>query len=391
MATAAIVCEYNPFHNGHLRQIRLTRAALGPDAAVVCVMSGDFVQRGAPAIFDRAVRAKAVIECGASLVLELPVTCCLRSAEGFGAGAVEIIDALGAVDALSFGCECGDADALWDLASALRSERFSALLRDELSRGLPFAAARERAVQTMTGRGELLKKPNNILAVEYCKALQNLNSAVRPLALTRAGDYHGGDDPAEPSATAVRAAVLRGDSIAGFVPPEAAACFSGAAVHDLKFGERAMLARLRAMTDAEWEAVPFGSEGLWSKVMKNARSAQSVEEIIERSLSRRYARTRLQRLLLCAYLGIDEKTLLSPAPCVRALAFDDLGRAVIRRAREAGRVKLINAGDAPPDAAYGEIERRAADLYGLFSETAPECGAAAGIRVYYKKDRKTGN
>ena len=390
MATAAIVCEYNPFHNGHLRQIRLTREALGQDAAVVCVMSGDFVQRGAPAIFDRAVRAKAAIECGASLVLELPVTDCLRSAEGFGAGAVGIIDELGAVDALSFGCECGDADALWSLAAALRSERFSALLREELSRGLPFAAARERAVQTMTGRGALLRKPNNILAVEYCKALQNLSSAVRPLALARAGDYHGGDDPAEPSATAVRAAISRGEPIAELVPPEAAACFSGAAAHDLRFGERAMLARLRAMGDAEWEAVPFGSEGLWSKVMKNARSAQSVEEIISRSLSRRYARTRLQRLLLCAYLGIDEKTLFSSAPYVRALAFDDVGRAVLRRARERGRLNVINAGDAPPDAAYCELERRAADLYGLFSKAAPECGAAAGIRVYYK-DRKTGN
>ena len=206
--------------------------------------------------------------------------------------------------------------------------------------------------------------------------------AVRPLALARAGDYHGGDDPAEPSATAVRAAISRGEPIAELVPPEAAACFSGAAAHDLRFGERAMLARLRAMGSAEWEAVPFGSEGLWSKVMKNARSAQSVEEIISRSLSRRYARTRLQRLLLCAYLGIDEKTLFLPAPYVRALAFDDLGRAVLRRARERGRLNIINAGDAPPDAAYGELERRAADLYGLFSEAAPECGTAAGIRVY---------
>ena len=112
MAAVGIVCEYNPFHLGHEKQLRMARERLGGSTPVVCLMSGNFVQRGAPALFDKTVRARAAVECGASLVLELPVTCALSSAEGFARGAVEIFDRLGTVDTLCFGSETGDAAAL---------------------------------------------------------------------------------------------------------------------------------------------------------------------------------------------------------------------------------------------------------------------------------------
>lgn len=384
MATAAIICEYNPFHNGHLRQLAYTRQALGTDAQIVCLMSGDYVQRGAPALYGRAARARAAVECGADLVLELPVTVALRSAEGFGAGAVEILSGLGAVDALSFGCECGDADVLFSVARALMLPEFPVRLREQLALGLPFARARERAVDELTGLGALLRAPNNILAVEYCKALLARGSAIQPLAIPRGGDYHGDDDPAAPSATTVREKLLRGEDVSALIPPEALRCFAGQPLHDLRYGERAMLALLRAMTDDEWARVPYGSEGLWSKVMKNARREATLEGVIASSLSRRYPRTRLQRLLLLACLGIDEQTLSASPPYVRALAFDDAGRALLKKSRADGRVRVINAGDAAPDEAYGALERRASDLYGLFSAGAPAGGELAALRVYYK-------
>ncbi len=386
MTTAAIICEYNPFHNGHLRQFALTRDALGPDAQIICLMSGNFVQRGAPALFDKATRARAAVDCGADLVLELPVTYALRSAEGFGGGAVALLDRLGIVDVLSFGCECGAAGDLLSVASALRSERFSLLLKKHLAEGLSFASARERAVQEMTGSGALLRKPNNILAVEYCKALLESGSAIRPLALARGGDYHSGERADSPSATAVRERYLSGADWRILVPEEAAACFEAAEPHVLAYGERAMLARLRAMTDEQWQAVPFGTEGLWSKVMKAARSEQSVEGILEASLSKRYPRARLSRLLMCAYLGVDADTLAADAPYVRVLAFTDRGRALLRDAKANGALPILNAGDPSPDVAYGEMERRAADLYELFTAGSPACGAEQRLRVYYHRN-----
>jgi predicted nucleotidyltransferase len=384
VATAAIICEYNPFHNGHLHQLALTRAELGTEAGIVCLMSGNYVQRGEPALFDKMVRARAAIDCGASLVLELPVTCALRSAEGFGGGAVDILNRLGCVDVLSFGCECGAADDLQEITAALLSERFPLLLQKHLAEGLPFASARERAVQEMTGLGALLRKPNNILAVEYCKALRRTGSTIRPLALLRNGDYHGGDSAESPSATAVRERLTDGGDWRALVPAEAAACYADAPRHTLAQGERAMLARLRALSDEEWESVPFGTEGLWSKVMKAARAESSVEGILTASLSKRYPRTRLSRLLLCAYLGISSEVLDAPAPYVRVLAFDERGRALLRTAKEHGSIPLCNAGEAGSDAAYATLEYRSADLYTLFSENEPDCGKERRIRVYYK-------
>ncbi len=384
MTTAAIICEYNPFHNGHLRQFALTRAALGDDTTLICLMSGNYVQRGEPALFDKAVRARAAVACGADLVLELPVTCALRSAEGFARGAVDILARLGCVDTLSFGCECGEAGQLQSIVSALASERFPLLLHRYLSDGLSFASARERAVQELTGLGALLRRPNNILAVEYCKALQRAGSTIEPLALRREGDYHSGETPDSPSASAVRARCLAGTDYRALVPPAAAACYVSAAPHALSYGERAVLARLRALDESDWRAVPFGTEGLWSKVMKAARTQTSIADILSASLSKRYPRTRLSRLLLCAFLGIDAQALDTPAPYVRALAFSDRGRALLRAARAAGFIPVIHTGEPGPEPAFGELERRAGALYGLFSAGAPECADETGRRIHFQ-------
>jgi len=378
--TAGIVCEYNPFHLGHEKQLRQVRQALGPDAAIVCLMSGSYVQRGEPAIFGAAVRAAAAVDCGASLVLELPVTVCLRSAEGFASGAVEIFSGLGCADTLAFGCECGSGGAILRAAQALETEEYRALLKKQLSGGIAYPAARERALAALTGDGSTLQNPNDILAVEYSRAL--LKTDIRPLALRREGDYRSRTpDPDNPSAAAVRALVPDG-AWQALVPPAAAARYRQARVHRLSCGERAMLARLRGLDGPDWEAAAHGSEGLWSKVRKAALTETSVEGILQAAKSKRYPRTRLQRLLLCAYLGIGAGTLAAPPPYVRALAFDGAGRAILKKIRETGGLPVVNAGQTPPDAAYFALERRCAALYGLFAEGEPE--SAETGRIYLK-------
>lgn len=388
MAAVGIVCEYNPFHLGHEKQLRMARERLGGSTPVVCLMSGNFVQRGAPALFDKTVRARAAVECGASLVLELPVTCALSSAEGFARGAVEIFDRLGAVDTLCFGSETGDAAALVRAAEAMTAPAFTQALRLALTDGLSYPAARQRALEETLGDGALLTSPNDILAAEYCKALFERRSRIRPLAVRREGGYHDETPDAEnPSATAVRASLLRGESWRQLVPEAAASIYDSAARYTLTSGERAVLARLRGMPEAEWAQLPFGSEGLWSKLRRAVQTERSVEEILCTAKSKRYPRTRLQRMLMCGYLGITQADLARPLTYVRVLAFDERGRALLRRMRQSAAISVINAGERPADAAYYALECRCAALYGLFAESDTEtlCVREEALRIFRKQ------
>ena len=384
MQTVGVICEYNPFHLGHARQLELLRQKLGPETAIVCLMSGNYVQRGEPAIFDKCVRARAAVEAGASLVLELPVTYALRSAEGFAAGGVRILSGLGC-GYLSFGCESGDGDASLRAAEASCMPEFEQALHTNMQTGLSYAAARQRALEALGQDGQLLMKPNDILAFEYCRALLTQNSPMRPLAVLRPGDYHAYTPDAEnPSATAVRRLILSGGDWRRYVPAEC--LYEEAAPHALIWGERAMLARLRGLEKQDWARAAHGSEGLWSKVWRAVQTQPDYESILAAAKSRRYPRTRLQRLLLCAYLGIDAGQLAEVPPYVRALAFDEQGQTLLRQAKKRGEICLVNAGQRPPDLPYYAMECRAADLYTLFG--APGTCCCAGMEQKYRIFRK---
>ena len=376
MKTVGIICEYNPFHLGHKKQFDIIRRTLGEDTAIVCLMSGNFVQRGAPAIFDKSLRAKAAILSGADLVLELPVTYALSSAEGFAAGGVRILS--GFCDYLCFGCESGTEDSLTDTAKALLSSDFPEKLRNQLDKGLSFPAARQAALGE---QGDLLKSPNDILGVEYCKAILSQGSLMKPLPIHREGSYHDVTaDSENPSATAVRNLIAGGHDWKSYIPVAAQSAFEGAAVHTLAAGERAILARLRSMTDEEFAALPYGSEGLWRKCMHACRSCASLEDIITATKSKRYTRTRLDRMVMCAYLGITKEQLESPAPYTRVLALNDAGKALLKKARTEG--SFPHVGEAVDDP-YWLLEQRTSDLYGLFREDTPSpAGQEQNRRVY---------
>ena len=377
MATVGIICEYNPLHNGHRKQFRMIRQLLGAETVIVCCMSGNFVQRGAPAIFDKSLRAKAAILSGADLVLELPTTYALSSAEGFAAGGVKILSQ--ACDYLCFGCETGNADSLMATAKALLSEQFPPLLRAELDKGKSFPAARQATLEAMELDADILSRPNDILAVEYCKAILAQGSSMQPLPIFREGSYHAETPELEnPSATAVRKLMLGGQDWSDYVPFR-----EDAPVHTLAFGERAILARLRTMTDAEFEALPYGSEGLWRKFMHACRSCATLEEIIAATKSKRYTRTRIDRMVMCAFLGITQEILASPVPYTRVLAFNDRGRSVLKRMKQL--TPCINAGEAC-DHPYWEMEKRWGALYSLFTEAPEAPDAEEKRRVYYHKE-----
>lgn len=379
MRITGIICEYNPLHLGHKKQLDAIRAT-DPDSGIVCLMSGNYVQRGKPAIVDKSLRAKAALLCGADLVLELPVTASLSSAEGFAAQGVRILS--GFCHQLCFGAETDDKEALLATAKALLSPAFSQQLHLQLDQGLSFPAARQAALEQMGVNSELLTNPNDILAVEYCKAILSQNSSMTPMPIYRGGDYHDiHADTENPSATAVRALMEQGSPWQSFVPRDAVSCFADAALHTLAAGERAVLARLRCMGELEFEALPYGSEGLWRKFMHAARELSTVEQILTAVKSKRYTRTRLDRMLMCAYLGLTQTDIATPAPYVRVLAFNDTGREILKKARQTGY--FPNIGEKQDDP-YQAIENRCADLYGLFCSGTPEApGTEDSRRVIY--------
>ncbi len=390
MTTVGIVCEYNPFHNGHLRQMQMIRQALGENTGVVCLMSGNYVQRGEPAMFAKELRAKAAVCCGADLVLELPITCALSSAEGFAAGAVEIFTRLGIVHRLCFGSESGDEGKIMATAAHLLQPDFSAALRQQLRRGVSFAAARQAALAQF-GPADCLSSPNDILAVEYAKAIFQQNSPLRPLVVQRSGAYQAATlTPQAPSSQAIRSAIERGTPWQAAVPAAAQTVFAQAAQHRLSWGQRAVVARLRCLTEQEFAALPYGAEGLWRKLSKACRSRSTVEDILQAAKSKRYARTRLQRMLMCGFLGITEERIKQSPSYVRVLAFNDQGRRLLRQAKSLTRIPIIDAGQRPMDAGYYDLECRAADLYSLFlpPQMEPVWGSEEKLRNFYQKTEK---
>ena len=388
MRVAGIITEYNPLHRGHLRLVETVRRKLGEDAAIVCCMSGDFVQRGDFAVVRRQCRAKAAVMSGADLILELPLFQSVSSAEGFADGGVSLLLATGVVDTIAFGSERGNTDALQEAAAVLLRENFSAALREELAAGISYPAARQRAVCKLAGPvvADILSRPNDLLGVEYCKSLLRRASDVRPLAVLREGAAH--DAPAvgvtdAASSTAIRELLRRGEREAALsrMAPAMRDCYlaeeaAGRAPVFYETVERAILYRLRSMSRADFAALDGGREGVGNRLYEASRNAVSVREVLERAKTKRYALSRLRRMTLWAFLGLSDSDLTRPPAYLRPLAMNGKGRTLLARMRtRAALPVLTKAGDVAalgPDAEYClRTEARAADLYALaFPSTA---------------------
>lgn len=391
MQTAGIIVEYDPMHRGHLYQLEETRRLLGPETAVIGVMSGDFVQRGAFAVVNRFARARAAVESGVDLVLELPLPWAVSSAERFADGGVSVLAGTGLVDTLVFGSECGDTAALCRVAEALLSEAFPAALKTELSSGASFPAARQRTVERLLGAEDaaLLAQPNNILGVEYCKALLRQNSPIRPQTIRRQGSgYHDGTlTEGLPSATLIRSLLRenRRQEALDLMAPAMAAAYreeerQGRAPVWLEPCERAVLARLRTMSEEDFAALDEGREGLYRRLYRASREAASLDGVLEAAKTKRYAHARLRRMVLWAYLGLAPADVPERLPYLRVLAANETGRALLGRMRKTASVPVLTkpAGVrtlGPEAARLFELEARAADLYAL---AYPDLSAAVG-------------
>ncbi len=349
MRIGAVVCEYNPFHLGHQHQLQVARETLGLDA-IVGIMSGNFVQRGDAAIYPKELRAKAALACGMDLVLELPAVLTLQSAERYAYNAVKTLDALGCVDVLFFGAETPDADLLCRIADVLvaEDEPFQQQLQAGLSAGLSFASARAGAIRNVIGAAsaEFLSMPNNILAVEYCKALSRLNSNIKPVPIGRKGADHDAILPKEEiaSATAIREQLLRREHDGQFLPAKAFALFGGVPPYSIKPMEKSILSRVCLMSKGQLAQIADVSEGLENAIAREAMTADTLTALIGAVKSKRYAYSRLRRILFNAYLGITKEDSKRNPSYIRILDFNEQGQAVLNHAKSTATLPLAKHG-----------------------------------------------
>ena len=396
MQTVGIICEYNPFHNGHLYQIRRTRELVGEDCAVVCAMSGNFVQRGEFAVFSKFARAKAAVMEGADLVIELPVTAAVSSAEGFAMGAVKLLNSLGVCTHISFGSEAGDLAPLMAATDALLSLEIDGEIKCALNTGISYAAARQTALRKLIGSaGEVLSQPNNILAVEYLKALKKTGSDMTPITVGRFGGEH--DENKGNSASAVRKLLFSGQYPWENVPEKAAGVFkseieAGRGPVTIKSVEPAVLYRLRTMTEDEFNALPYSGEGLGMRLMKAVKSGTGIEDVLEKTKTKRYAMSRIRRMVLCAYLGITAEDMGHDIHYVRVLAAGVRGQAILREMRKKCALPCVikPAQGLALDGEAGRIFARETamnDLYSLAFEDKSQrvCGFDLTASPYMEK------
>lgn len=379
MTVSAVICELNPLHGGHMSLLGQAREGPG---ALVCVLSGHFVQRGEPAILDKWARARLALEAGADLVAELPLPWSCAGAERFARGGVALAAGLGA-GRLVFGSECPDTVALVQIARALLSDPFKERLAALPEDGSTFARKRQQALGQLLGpeAASLLGKPNALLGVEYCKAILSMGLGIEPMAVRRTGAGHDqpGSPGVSPSASQLRAMLLAGESLEGWVPACTQAVIQeekglGRCPASLAYGERAVLSRLRAMGPGDFAQLPDVSEGLENRLYKAARQACSLEEFYALAKSKRTTHARLRRLALGAFLGLHAQLPPLP-PYVRVLGMTAVGAGLLK---QCCLPVALRAGDFArlPAAAQGVfmLEVRAGDLYGLCCPRVQPCG-----------------
>lgn len=404
MKVLGIVVEYNPFHNGHIYHIEKSREATGCDA-VVCVMSGNFIQRGEPAMLNKAARAEIALNCGADLVLELPHPYAMSGAESFAFGAVKLLEAIGITDCICFGSEHGDIDALKYIAGILANEpeEYKAELKKQLGLGLAYPVCRQRALHNylesqnnkdnLPALSGLLETSNNILGIEYLKALKRLDSSIRPFTIARMSNSYNATELTGPvsSATAIRNSIkagMEGSAYSGLseasaltVPPYSRMVIereisTGRGPNGLKQFENIILGLLRCMKLEQLRELPDISEGLEYRLKNAGEVSGTIEELIKNICTRRYAQTRIQRILFSLVTGLTKSDTelfmqYGGPQYARILGFNPIGRILLSKMKKNSSLPLITkAADFKSSCnrllvRMLELEARSTDMYVL--------------------------
>ena len=347
MKTVAIICEYDPFHLGHKKQIDLVRERFGTDTTVISVMSGSTVQRGRLSIYPKHLRAEAAIKNGSDLVLELPYPYCSSSAEHFARGAVALISELGGVDILAFGSENGDISELSRAADVIRSKEYLSAIRENGKNGHIKSA--EEIFRSLSGDG-FPTTPNDILAVEYIAALKDESSTILPYTYKREEGY---------SASRSRELIYGGDDASEMLPESAISVFEKSTPTDIGAYESVALHTIRT-TDVEILSSYYGMNGGVAGLIKaNAENVSSLDELIFSCVNKSYTAARIRRAILSSVLGVKAETVKDRPLFTNLLAANSKGREYLNKIRKTASINIVTKtadGSLLPENALKQFE-----------------------------------
>lgn len=377
MVTAALICEYNPFHNGHKYMLDVMRQD-GCDC-IIAVMSGSFTQRGDVAVMSKFSRTESALKDGADLVIELPCVWAVSSAQRFAQGGCDIIKALNCVDRVYFGSESGDISMLRKAAEATLDDKVNDRVKAFMSEGDYYPVALQKATKEIYGKAtaDILSSPNNTLGIEYIKALSGSNIEVR--TIKRTGVEHDSNHTTATiaSASKIREMIFEAEGFASFVPKKV--INSNPAF--LSFGERAMILRLRETTAEELSKIADVTEGLENRILTVSKTKNTIEEILSEIKTKRYTHSRLRRILICTLLGIKNEFYEYAVPYIRILGFTKKGAELLKTAASTATLPII-INVAKDEKVLSkkakkifDIDIKATDIRTVFEKSPTPCGA----------------
>ncbi|HIX92789.1 MAG TPA: nucleotidyltransferase family protein [Firmicutes bacterium] len=417
MKTAAVICEYNPFHFGHRYQIDTIKRTFGSDCRVIAIMSGCFTQRGEPAIFDKYTRAESALRCGCDLVLELPLPHSMSGADFFARAGVYIASSIGVVDLLFFGSECGELARLQTVAERMSSNEFRQACAEArvTDKGAQTGRLRDEIYRRLWGDEPILSGSNDLLALEYLRALNRFGSAIQPYAVKRVGGEYNSTDmptgistgemsessfgtntsldkrtaplPRFASATAIRNAILSGSILSDgelmdLLPDKSAELarreIESGRIHSLSKLDKIVSAFIR-LRGQDFDNCIEGSASIGARLRKAAAEYSTVDDIVDASVERRYSASRVRRVLLGGMLGIKMSDCDELPAYTNLLGANAVGRELLAEIRKTSRLPVVtriseikSLGERAR--AQLELEKRAAGLYALSCD-APQSPA----------------
>lgn len=384
MNITGIITEYNPFHNGHLYHLTEARKNTNADG-IICIMSGNFVQRGGPAIVDKWKRTEMALNNGVDLIIELPTFYAVSSAEFFAKGAVSILNSLGIVDNIFFGSECGDVNKLIEISQVLVNEdcTYKSILKKNLDKGLTFAKARENSLIEYLNNDEIndiLLSSNNILGIEYVKSILKLNSSIKPMTLKREGSKYNDRELSSSfsSATSIRETLKNNNSIENLVnliPNESYKIFSKLQEDQYPFvfdEDMFKFIKYKIQTNCiNFNNLYEITEGLDNKIMKEINNSNTYDEFILNIKSKRYTYSKISRLLTHIYLGLDDNSFVSinnPTNLyARVLGFNKTGREILSLIKANSTIPLITKVPRFTDNPLLKLDIRATAAYSILN------------------------
>ncbi len=403
MKTVAIISEYNPFHSGHFYQIRRIREDFGEDTRIVAIMSGNYTQRGQIAMIDKSARAKMAVLGGVNLVLELPFPYSLGSAEIFARAGVFIADSIGEIDVLSFGSECGDLALLKETADRMQKRDFLDCMK-EISSNHPqmgHAELLQEALSLFIGReaAKEILQPNNILALEYLKALRRIKSKIEPHTVVRLGASYRSETidhkKSHQSASAIREKILSGDiSALDYIPKEAKEVLSkqletGAAPCREAALDSAILSYFRLNHPSSSCRFQDAKGGLYNRLITMSYEATDISSLAALTETKKFTNARIRRAIWYSFFGVTSSDVKSAPAFTRVLALDKEGQTILHAAKATSKIPIVTKPSEALSSAQGArckaLSDRADSVFQLSKPEKTSGSYAMRTSPFFKK------